>query len=72
MVNYKKQPVEGLKAFGRVYAGWAFSQDFYREKLYKKIGYKNVKNLLNDWANDHAKNWDANDLLCKLKTWQLK
>ena len=69
--EYKKQPVEGLKAFGRVYAGWAFSQNFYREKLYKKIGYKDVKSLLDDWANDHAKNWDANNLLCKLKTWQL-
>ena len=30
--NYKKQPIEGLKAFGRVYAGWAFSQNFYRQK----------------------------------------
>ena len=69
--NYKKQPTEGLKAFGRVYAGWAFSQNFYREKLYKKLGYKNSEDLLKDWANDHAKNWDANDLLSKLKTWQL-
>jgi len=69
--NYKKQPVSGLKAFGRVYAGWAFSQDFYRQKLYKKIGYNSVKNLLDDWADDHAKNWDANDLLSKLQTWQL-
>ena len=64
--NYKKQPVEGLKAFGRVYAGWAFSQDFYR-----KFGFKNAEELLKDWANDHAKNWDANNLLSKLKTWQL-
>ena len=69
--NYKKQPISGLKAFGRVYAGWAFSQDFYRQKLYKKIGYNSVKNLLDDWADDHAKNWDANDLLSKLQTWQL-
>ena len=69
--NYKKQPTEGLKAFGRVYAGWAFSQNFYREKLYKKLGYKNSEDLLKDWANDHAKNWDANNLLSKLKTWQL-
>ena len=69
--NYKKQPVAGLKAFGRVYAGWAFSQDFYRKKLYKKFGFENVEGLLKDWANDHAKNWDANDLLSKLKTWQL-
>jgi homoserine O-acetyltransferase len=69
--NYKKQPIEGLKAFGRVYAGWAFSQNFYRQKLYKKLGYKNSEELLKDWANDHAKNWDANNLLSKLKTWQL-
>jgi len=69
--NYIKQPTEGLKAFGRVYAGWAFSQNFYREKLFRKLGYKNSDELLKDWANDHAKNWDANNLLSKLKTWQL-
>ena len=69
--NYKKQPVEGLKAFGRVYAGWAFSQDFYRNELFKKLGYKSAERLMNDWANDHARNWDANNLLTKLKTWQL-
>ena len=69
--KYKKQPIAGLKAFGRVYAGWAFSQDFYRKKLYKKFGFANVEGLLKNWANDHAKNWDANNLLSKLKTWQL-
>jgi len=26
--------------------------------------------LLQDWENDHVKNWDANNLLAKLKTWQ--
>ena len=68
--NYKKQPIAGLKAFGRVYAGWAFSQDFYRKKLYKKFCFKSAEDLLKDWANDHAKNWDANNLLSKLQTWQ--
>jgi homoserine O-acetyltransferase len=68
--KYKKQPINGLKAFGRVYAGWAFSQDFYRKKLFKKLGYKKADDLLDDWAEDHAKNWDANNLLCKLDTWQ--
>ena len=42
------------------------------EKSYlRKLGYKNSEELLKDWANDHAKNWDANNLLSKLKTWQL-
>lgn len=30
--DYSSPPIEGLKAFGRVYAGWAFSQSFFREK----------------------------------------
>ena len=68
--NYQTQPVDGLRAFGRVYAGWAFSQAFYRNGLYRKIGYDSVADLLDDWADDHAANWDANDLLCKLATWQ--
>ena len=69
--NYKSPPIAGLKAFGRVYAGWAFSQDFFREELYKKLGFQTEEELLKDWENDHAKNWDANNLLSKLKTWQL-
>ena len=48
-----------------------FHKIFIEKKLYKKFGFKNVEDLLKNWANDHAKNWDANDLLCKLKTWQL-
>ena len=35
--NYTSPPISGLKAFARVYAGWAFSQTFYREGLYKKL-----------------------------------
>ena len=69
--DYTSPPIRGLKAFGRVYAGWAFSQNFYRKKLYKKIGFKTVNDLLKEWGNDHAKNWDANNLLSKLQTWQL-
>ncbi len=69
--DYASSPVRGLKAFGRVYAGWAFSQTFYRDGLYRNLGYASIEDLLVDWENDHADNWDANDLLAKLKTWQL-
>lgn len=68
--DYQTQPVEGLRAFGRVYAGWAFSQAFYRNARYREIGYDSIDGLMNDWAEDHAANWDANDLLTKLATWQ--
>ena len=68
--NYSSQPIKGLKAFARVYASWAFSQKFYRDECYKKIGYNSIEELLLDWEDDHVKNWDANNLLSKLSTWQ--
>ena len=69
--NYVSPPVNGLKAFARIYAGWAFSQTFYRDKLYKKIGFNTIEDLLINWENDHIENWDANNLLAKLATWQV-
>lgn len=68
--DYTEPPVAGLKAFGRAYAGWAFSQTFYRDGLYKKLGFDTFEDLLQDWEQDHAANWDANNLLAKLATWQ--
>ena len=68
--HYLRQPVKGLKAFARVYAGWAYSQTFYREGLYKVLGYETPEDLLVAWEDDHEKNWDANNLLAKIWTWQ--
>ena len=62
-------PTAGLKAFARVYAGWAYSQQFYREQKYKDLGFETAEELLIDWEQDHL-NWDANDLLAMLNTWQ--
>jgi homoserine O-acetyltransferase len=40
------QPHRGLRAFARVYAGWGFSQAFYRERLYEKIGFSSLEDFL--------------------------
>ncbi len=68
--NYDNPPEAGLKAFGRVYAGWAFSQAFYRERLYNQLGFQSIEELMQDWEQDHVQGWDANNLLAKLATWQ--
>lgn len=68
--DYQSPPEAGLKAFGRVYAGWAFSQTFYRLGLFRELGFETIEDLLVDWENDHVANWDANNLLAKLATWQ--
>ena len=67
--TYENIPEQGLKAFGRVYAGWAYSQTFYRKEMYRSLGFDSAEELLRDWEQDHL-NWDANDLLAKLDIWQ--
>ncbi len=67
--RYDRPPRRGLEAFGRVYAGWAYSQAFFRKGLYERLGFASAANLLDAWARDHAQ-WDANDLLAMLWTWQ--
>jgi len=41
----------GMKALGRVYAGWGFSQAFYRQKLYESVlGFKDLEDfMVNFW-----------------------
>lgn len=40
----------GLKALGRVYSGWGFSQSFYRERLYESLGFKDIESfMVNFW-----------------------
>jgi pimeloyl-ACP methyl ester carboxylesterase len=40
----------GLKAFGRVYAGWGFSQAFYRARLYESVlGFKDLEDFMRNF-----------------------
>jgi len=46
-----EERIAGLKALGRCYAGWGFSQAFYREKLYETaLGFKGIDDfMINFW-----------------------
>lgn len=66
---YRKPPERGLRAFGRVYAGWAYSQAFFRHQLWRNLGFGSIEELLQFWEQDHLFQ-DANNLLAVLDTWQ--
>jgi homoserine O-acetyltransferase/O-succinyltransferase len=67
---FERQPLRGLRAMGRVYAGWALSQSFYREELWRGIGYSSLEDfLISNWEGNYLRR-DANNLLCQLRTWQ--
>ncbi|ORY72094.1 Alpha/Beta hydrolase protein [Pseudomassariella vexata] len=67
----KEQEITGLKALGRVYAGWGFSQAFYREKLHEKyLGYKGLEDFLVNFWEKWATSKDPENMLVMLQTWQ--
>ncbi|KAF2119886.1 homoserine acetyltransferase family protein [Lophiotrema nucula] len=61
----------GLKALGRVYAGWGFSQAFYREKLYESmLGFKDLDDFLVNFWEAWALSKDPENMLVMAHTWQ--
>lgn len=67
--HFAEHPVRGLRAMGRVYAGWAMSQAFYRENLYETVGYSSLEDfIVRSWEANFLRR-DAHDLLASLDTW---
>ncbi len=67
---FAEPPVRGLRAMGRIYAGWALSQAFYREELYRTIGFSSVEDfLIAGWEANYLRR-DADNLLAMIWTWQ--
>jgi homoserine O-acetyltransferase/O-succinyltransferase len=68
---YKEQPARGLRAMARVYAGWGFSQAFYRARLdIERLGYSSLEDFLVAFWEGFFLPKDANNLLAMLWTWQ--
>jgi homoserine O-acetyltransferase len=67
---FAEHPVRGLRAMGRVYAGWGLSQAFYREELWRSIGFSSLEDfLVTGWEGNFLRR-DADNLLAQLWTWQ--
>ena len=67
---YESQPEKGLRAMARVYAGWAPSQAFYRDKVYLDLGHSSLEDyLITSWEGRYLQQ-DANNILAMVATWQ--
>ena len=64
-------PERGLRAMGRVYAGWAMSQAFYRQALWREFGAVSVEDYLVRFWEANFLRRDGNDLLAQFRTWEL-
>ena len=69
--EYAAPPVAGIRAFARVYAGWAWSQTFFRQALDREtLGLPSMEAFLEQAWEPSFQAHDANDLLAMLATWQ--
>lgn len=73
--RFSAEPVAAKRAFGRIYASWALSQDFYREGRHlaagpmPNLGAPDLETFLKtDWEDRYHRR-PAADLYAQLKTW---
>lgn len=67
---YTTPPTRGLRAVGRVYAGWGLSQPFYRQELWRELGFSSLEDFLVGYWEGFFLKKDANNLLAMLWSWQ--
>jgi homoserine O-acetyltransferase len=69
--RFDTEPAAALRAFGRIYAGWGLSQDFYRAGLHERaLGAPDLDTFLRtDWEERFARRRVA-DLYAQLRTWE--
>ena len=61
---------EAKRAMGRIYAGWALSQTFYRRELWRDLGFSSLEDfLVRSWEAGFVRR-NMHDLLAQLWTWQ--
>ncbi|SEF23227.1 alpha/beta fold hydrolase [Variovorax sp. NFACC27] len=67
---YTTPPTRGLRAVGRVYAGWGLSQPFYMQQLWHELGFSSLEDFLVGYWEGFFLKKDANNLLAMLWSWQ--
>lgn len=70
--DYKEQPKKGIEAFAIVWAGWLFSQEWWRKEMWRE-GAKpgtTFESFVNDLKTNFIPGADANNLILQMRTWE--
>jgi homoserine O-acetyltransferase/O-succinyltransferase len=67
---YTRPPVNGLKAFASIYAGWGTSEPFYRMRAFRAFGQQSTAEHVAGFWEPFFLRCDANNLLSQLWTWE--
>ena len=70
--DYTAQPVKGMETFNLMWTGWLYSQQWWREELWKtdqKPG-TTLAQVIDGYRTHFIDDADANNLILQLRTWE--
>jgi homoserine O-acetyltransferase/O-succinyltransferase len=70
--DYTTEPEKGIEAFAAVWTAWLYSQEWWRQELWKadaKPG-TTLQQVLDEYRTHFIPNADANNLILQLRTWE--
>jgi homoserine O-acetyltransferase len=70
--DYTAEPRKGLSAFGMVWAGWLYSQEWWRRELWKTnspLG-TTFDQVVSRFRDNFIPGADANNLILQMRTWE--
>ncbi len=70
--DYKTPPQKGLEAFSVVWAGWLYSQEWWRKELWRATAPAGTtfEQVLNNYRTHFIPGADANNLILQMRTWE--
>jgi homoserine O-acetyltransferase len=68
--RFVEMPQRGLRSLGRFYAGWALSQTFYREELWRATGATSLEGYLVEFWEKPFQQRHAGNILAQALSWQ--
>jgi homoserine O-acetyltransferase/O-succinyltransferase len=70
--DYKEEPVKGIQAFSLVWTAWLFSQEWWREELWKseEPAGTTFAQVVDHYKTNFIPGADANNLILQMHTWE--
>ena len=70
--DYKEEPVKGIQAFALVWTAWLFSQEWWREELWKseEPAGTTFAQVVDKYKTNFIPGADANNLILQMHTWE--
>jgi homoserine O-acetyltransferase len=63
-------PIAGVRVMAALYAGWGFSEPFYRQEIFRAFGAADPDEFIELFWDQFFQKCDANDLLAQMWTWK--